>query len=62
MTARRTAALAAYWTAVLLAAATATTVLPLPFTGPLAVVVGVNACVAVCLIGYAHSPARKDRP
>jgi hypothetical protein len=54
--------LAAYWAAVLLAAAVASLAAALPFTGPTASAAGVLASGAVCLIGIACAPnIRKDQ-
>jgi hypothetical protein len=48
--------LAAYWAAVLLAAAVASLAAAIPFTGPVANSAGVLASGAVCLIGMACAP------
>lgn len=51
-----TARLAAWWTFTTLAAASAATVAPIPFTGPYASIAGVVAAAGVCLGGLALAP------
>lgn len=62
MTARRTVFLAAYWLAVLTAAAITATAATIPLTGMAGQIAGVLAAGVVCLAGCACSPGhRKDR-
>lgn len=56
--------LACHWTVTTVAAAIASTLAVIPFTGTAAQAIGVLAAAGVCLIGIALAPnttARKDR-
>ena len=52
--------LAAWWTATTLAAASAATVAPIPFSGPYAAAAGLLAVAGVCLAGIALAPTTTE--